>query len=448
LIYIKPSLTGDEPADVLHYAASHPSFPHETTANQFYTESQFESYRALGQHIAESVFQAALDDATDKVRRLPSDLDLGEKHHYRCRELFAAMVRRWFAMPPEYDAQFIQATHGYIDLQEAFRNNPRLWRLTLDLYPELDPNGAQRRRSDETPTAAVERRAAELHVLAQMLQVMENTYLSLDLEIKFAHPRNRGWLDLFHRWSSAETFRMHWPTLRGEFGQDFVRFCEQQMRLGEVTGQPVRLPCEPAPSLTRLLLEFQDQWPTYYPEVKKRLDAALDGGGPMAWAIQASNPYPLAVDPSDGAPWLPAGIILIWPADHAGTSARPIFDLFTWMRGAYRNSGLGRSALRKVLLDLLETNLQANEDKIRLLAYRKWEAAGKPAGGGRCFWLQAEHELRKRRYRLRVRLPLAGLSGPGGELQKRMWLTFFYQLDFEPAAKAPKKEIKLYRDFN
>ncbi len=32
-------------------------------------------------------------------------------------------------------------------------------------------------------------------------------------------------------------------------------------------------------------------------------------------------------------------------------------------------------------------------EAIRLLAYRKWEAAGRPAGDGINFWLEAEREL-------------------------------------------------------
>jgi hypothetical protein len=56
LVYLKPSLTGNEPVDVLEYAAQHEAFPHETTADQFFDESQFESYRRLGQHIVEKVF--------------------------------------------------------------------------------------------------------------------------------------------------------------------------------------------------------------------------------------------------------------------------------------------------------------------------------------------------------------------------------------------------------
>jgi hypothetical protein len=51
LVYIKPAIHGTEPQDVLSYAAAQDTFPHETTADQFFSESQFESYRALGRHI-------------------------------------------------------------------------------------------------------------------------------------------------------------------------------------------------------------------------------------------------------------------------------------------------------------------------------------------------------------------------------------------------------------
>ena len=50
-VLVKPAVYGDEPQDVLHYRRSHKSFPHETTADQFFDEPQFESYRALGSHI-------------------------------------------------------------------------------------------------------------------------------------------------------------------------------------------------------------------------------------------------------------------------------------------------------------------------------------------------------------------------------------------------------------
>lgn len=55
LVYVKASLTGDEPADVLQYAEAHRSFPHQTTTDQWFDESQFESYRALGHHIGRTI---------------------------------------------------------------------------------------------------------------------------------------------------------------------------------------------------------------------------------------------------------------------------------------------------------------------------------------------------------------------------------------------------------
>jgi hypothetical protein len=49
LLYIKPNVSGlDEPADVRAYWLTNPAFPHDTTLNQFFGESQFESYRVLG----------------------------------------------------------------------------------------------------------------------------------------------------------------------------------------------------------------------------------------------------------------------------------------------------------------------------------------------------------------------------------------------------------------
>jgi hypothetical protein len=50
LLYIKPSLLNDIPIDIRAYANLHATFPHESTVDQFFTESQFESYRALGQY--------------------------------------------------------------------------------------------------------------------------------------------------------------------------------------------------------------------------------------------------------------------------------------------------------------------------------------------------------------------------------------------------------------
>lgn len=55
LLYIKPAIYGHEPLDICDYAREHPQFPHEATRDQFFAESQFESYRSLGQYIVEYI---------------------------------------------------------------------------------------------------------------------------------------------------------------------------------------------------------------------------------------------------------------------------------------------------------------------------------------------------------------------------------------------------------
>jgi hypothetical protein len=56
LLYIKPVVYKNEgPRDVLNYATTSPTFPHETTADQFFSESQFESYRRLGLFAVEEI---------------------------------------------------------------------------------------------------------------------------------------------------------------------------------------------------------------------------------------------------------------------------------------------------------------------------------------------------------------------------------------------------------
>jgi len=56
IVLVKPRLTSWAPADVRQYGAGHPAFPQEPTADQFFDEAQWESYRALGHAIGLRVF--------------------------------------------------------------------------------------------------------------------------------------------------------------------------------------------------------------------------------------------------------------------------------------------------------------------------------------------------------------------------------------------------------
>lgn len=56
LLLVKPTVTGDECADLLNYRSAHAAFPQEPTADQFFDEAQWESYRRLGDFIGDRLF--------------------------------------------------------------------------------------------------------------------------------------------------------------------------------------------------------------------------------------------------------------------------------------------------------------------------------------------------------------------------------------------------------
>lgn len=65
IVVIKPRVTRDVPVDVCQYADRQPQFPQQTTADQFFDEAQWESYRALGYHLGSKVFTREVMDALD-----------------------------------------------------------------------------------------------------------------------------------------------------------------------------------------------------------------------------------------------------------------------------------------------------------------------------------------------------------------------------------------------
>jgi len=66
LLYLKPTYQGTmERVDVRSYASTSLDFPHESTTDQWFSESQLESYRALGASIAEYVCSGGMGIAPD-----------------------------------------------------------------------------------------------------------------------------------------------------------------------------------------------------------------------------------------------------------------------------------------------------------------------------------------------------------------------------------------------
>ncbi|MBV9930731.1 MAG: hypothetical protein JO013_07280 [Alphaproteobacteria bacterium] len=88
ILYLKPTYVADLPVDVQSYGNGSKAFPHESTGDQFVSESQFESYRNLGWHLAmqlgspsyvgfkeELAVQSFFSDAFDKAQAALADVD-------------------------------------------------------------------------------------------------------------------------------------------------------------------------------------------------------------------------------------------------------------------------------------------------------------------------------------------------------------------------------------
>ena len=116
LLYLKPSLTGEEPSDVQDYAAHHKAFPHEPTSDQFFDESQFESYRRLGEHIADKVFNGGLQDGATQSDQPPLS------------EVIRRLQQYWISVRPGVQGSSLRGTQAFMDLEKQLRGDPGLAR--------------------------------------------------------------------------------------------------------------------------------------------------------------------------------------------------------------------------------------------------------------------------------------------------------------------------------
>jgi hypothetical protein len=97
LIFIKPSLIGQEPRDIINYWQSRSTFPQEVITDQWFSEAQFESYRALGSRIIDTI--------------------CGEGRHPINLAAFAEKVRDHNAL----NFRAFDEEIGFVALQEVFK---------------------------------------------------------------------------------------------------------------------------------------------------------------------------------------------------------------------------------------------------------------------------------------------------------------------------------------
>jgi hypothetical protein len=214
LVYIKPSITGDEPPDVLQYKARNAAFPHESTGDQFYDEAQWESYRRLGQHSATRVFSF--------IREAGAPAELTADW------VFAEARAAWYPTPAGLEERVVAMTTRFGQLENELRTE-RTSGLLREVFPELLQIGSPLLK--EAPPATAASAASDLVFVLRAIQAMEDVWIACQLDRHWEHPLNLGWVNLFARWTTARTFRQWWPLLASMYSPGFRRFIEHRFAL-------------------------------------------------------------------------------------------------------------------------------------------------------------------------------------------------------------------------
>jgi hypothetical protein len=238
LLYVKPSLTGDEPPDVLQYQTRNNAFPHEGTSDQFYDEAQWESYRRLGLHSAESIF--AFVEEHRSSEKVTADW------------LFAQASHVWGPTPDGLMDRVLEMTARFASIDKELRR--QFGPLLDEVFPEIkfietlavsdsesSPITFPIESISNTPAAgshgAHEKMTAEMLCISRVIQLMEDVWTACDLD-KWAHHRlNLGWINLFGRWATAPTFRFWWPLLSPMFSPGFRSFVDNRFPMPRSSSQ-------------------------------------------------------------------------------------------------------------------------------------------------------------------------------------------------------------------
>ncbi len=224
IVYMKTSLVGDEPPDLLSYQLAHPAFPQDSTANQWFTETQFEAYRRLGHHVTMSTIQPAL---SPKKTRFES----GEK----LEDLFNRMYAIWYPRTPEMVQHLADHLKQYEGILSELRGKPELAGLEAKLSDPSPGEGLRVWLKTHQDKGAI---AYATQFGVSVLDFMVTVYLNLEL----AFPDNRvsphaeWWICLFRRWCRVDLIHKSWAEHAVNYPLEFRLFARRELGLPKVNG--------------------------------------------------------------------------------------------------------------------------------------------------------------------------------------------------------------------
>ncbi len=220
LVYLKTSITGDEDADILQYQTKNSEFPHETTGDQFFSESQFESYRRLGWHVATSALRPALYGNGELV-------EFGTGIQVDLERLFVRLHQAWGGAKGTKGDTKSQYGEMLAGLMDRLRSDPELRPMDKELFPEWVPVFGGNGWGEEDQEGIAQR----FYLCHNVIQLMESIYLDLDLETNYGEADSAAWINLFMHFAGSDMFRTTYAITAGTFNGNFRSFCERHLKL-------------------------------------------------------------------------------------------------------------------------------------------------------------------------------------------------------------------------
>jgi hypothetical protein len=454
ILYIKASRTGGEPQDVQTYADQYSAFPHESTADQWFDETQFESYRALGEHSAHRVLSTAVRVAkqawSEDRQRFPG---IPERTFLELRKQWYPHAADTDSKPADHDA-LLEA------ILDTVREDKRLVFLDAQLYPDIhrvatsEPSGKCAPAGDKPWLPQnYEQLRAGFYFCKRLIQFMQQVYHDCRLDTEYYAPSNRGWMNLFRRWSWSRMFRFTWAMTAGTYSARFQSFCEHQLDLE--TGEPRfperalpvrahyakaenRIEVEVLDARTKNVIDWSEAEKTsgidYYEHrlieefvrTYARCKPTETGSSSLdfdVYALKVDTESPLTDEPDNQAE-LNAGILIVGPDIRAASGKKAI--LYFRIRSAMRNMDLARKAFLKLNQhhDLRKYKVEIFEDKSAVEEHLKtpWQKRAfreihmmKRESLDRCRWFsQLLEDIEEKDARKPSELPTAAPCAPVG----------------------------------
>jgi hypothetical protein len=210
IVYLKSTLTGNEPADLLSYRLKHPEFPHDTTADQWFSESQFESYRTLGRLIGLTSLKSACKYDCH-----------GELVYVDRKDFFERMYDIWYPSTPAIEQHL--SRHG-VRFEALVRELRTMKDYAQHVGQMFDPEVTTLSGSRH-PGNSEYQKAFALSIYDFIWQVFND--LDLHLASNREHPHAEVWMQTFHRWLAMDFLQDAWSDYGVRYPKIFHTFLKE-----------------------------------------------------------------------------------------------------------------------------------------------------------------------------------------------------------------------------